>query len=72
MPLRSIKDFPSSNKEALNFNNRLANDEPKSTELATQCVVKILDAEYEKANLPEIIENNCLGGKGNAICSNWI
>jgi len=57
--MRSIKDLPSYNKEAFSFNNRLANDEPKSTELATQCVVKILDAKYEKENLPEIIENNC-------------
>ena len=27
-PMRSIKDFPSSNKEAFSFNNRLANNEP--------------------------------------------
>ena len=52
MPMRSIKDFPSSDKEALSFNNFLGNNETKSTELATQHVVKILDANYEKANLP--------------------
>ena len=59
LPMQSIEDLPSSNKEALSLNNCLANDEPKSTEEATQCVVKILDAKYEEANLPEVIENNC-------------
>ena len=49
----------SSNKEALSFNNCLANDEPKSTEVVTQRVVKILEAKYEKANLPEVIESKC-------------
>ena len=39
-------------------NNHLANIEPKSTEVATHRVVKILDAKYEKANLPEIIKIN--------------
>ena len=29
------------------------------TELSTQRVVKILDANYEKANLPELVKNNC-------------
>ena len=33
--------------------------EPQSTELATQRVVKILDANYEKANLPAIVRDNC-------------
>ena len=32
LPMRSIKDLPSSNKEALSYQNCLANDEPKSTE----------------------------------------
>jgi hypothetical protein len=31
--------------------------EPKSTELATQRIVRILDAKYENANLPDIGEN---------------
>ena len=35
------------------------NQEPKSTKLATQRIVKIFDTQYEKANLPEIVENNC-------------
>ena len=60
LPMRDIKDLPASNKKALSFNTRLANKyEPQSTELATQRVVKILDANYEKANLPEIVQNNC-------------
>jgi hypothetical protein len=40
LPMRSIDYLPSSNKESLSFNSRLANYEPKSTELATQRVVK--------------------------------
>jgi hypothetical protein len=60
LPMRSINELPTSNKEALDFNNSLAkNQEPKSAELATQRIVKILDAKYEKAHLPEIVENNC-------------
>ena len=58
--MRNIEDLPTSNKKALSYNTCLANKyEPKSTELATQRVVKILDAKYEKANLPEIVKNNC-------------
>ena len=60
LPMRSIDDLPTSNKRALGFNNSLAkNVEPISTELATQRIVKILDAKYEKENLPEIVKNGC-------------
>ena len=46
--------------EALDFNTSLTRSlEPTSTELATQRIVKILDAKYEKANIPEVINNNC-------------
>jgi hypothetical protein len=38
--MQNIKDLPSSNKEALSYQNYLATNEPKSTELATQRVVK--------------------------------
>ena len=42
LPMRSIDELPTSNKEALGFNNSIAkNQEPKSTELATQRIVKI-------------------------------
>ena len=52
--------MPTSNKKALGFNNSLAKSmEPKSTELATQRIVRILDAKYEKSNLPDIVENKC-------------
>jgi hypothetical protein len=33
--------------------------EPISTRSVTKCVVKILDAKYEKADLPAIIRENC-------------
>ena len=33
--------------------------EPKSTEEATQRIIKILDAKYEKADLQAIVKNNC-------------
>ena len=60
LPMQSIDELPTSNEEALGYNNSLAkNQEPKSTELATQHIIKILDAKYEKANLPEIFEKNC-------------
>jgi hypothetical protein len=60
LPMRSIEELPASNKKALRLNNSLAkNQEPKSTESATQRIVEILDAKYEKANLPELVENEC-------------
>ena len=58
--MQSIDKFPTSNEDALGYNHSLAkNQEPKSTKLATQRMVKILDAKYEKANLPEIVKNDC-------------
>ena len=58
--MRSIDELPTFNRKALRFNNSLAkNQEPKSTELATQPIVNILDAKYEKANLPDILNNEC-------------
>ncbi len=58
--MQSIKELPASNRKALRLNNSLAkNQEPKSTELATQRIVEIFDAKYEKANLPELVENKC-------------
>ncbi len=43
-------------KEAWALNNVLAH-EPISTELATQCAVKILDANYKKADLQAVVTN---------------
>ena len=58
--MQSIDKLPTSNKEALGLKNYLTkNQEPKSTELTTQCIVRILDANYGKANLPDIVENEC-------------
>jgi uncharacterized tellurite resistance protein B-like protein len=34
-------------------------DEPDSTKELTNRAVKILDAKYEKADLPEIVETQC-------------
>ena len=33
--------------------------EPVSTRITTKCVVEILDAKYDKADLPSIAKNNC-------------
>ena len=41
-------------KEAWAISNALAH-EPRSTELATQCVVKISDANYKKAELQAVV-----------------
>ena len=42
LPMGNIDKLPSSNDEALRFNNWVANNiEPKSTQLITQCIVKI-------------------------------
>jgi hypothetical protein len=36
LPMRSINDLPSSNREALSYQNCVKDDESKATELATQ------------------------------------
>ena len=60
LPMRSINKLPTSNEDALGYNNSLAkNQEPESTESATQRFVHILDAKYETANLPDIVSSNC-------------
>ena len=48
LPMQNIEDLLSSNKVALSYQNHLASNEPKNTELATQRILKILDAKYEK------------------------
>ncbi len=40
-------------------NNSVMIHEPKSTLEATQWVVKILDAKYEKADLSSVVTENC-------------
>ena len=34
-------------------------NEPKSTAELTERAIKILDASYEKADLPQVVKNNC-------------
>jgi hypothetical protein len=59
-PMQSIKELPTSDKEAIGFKNSLEkNQESKCTELANQRIVQILDAKYKKADLPEIVQNDC-------------
>lgn len=48
--LRSKSDLYNTYNEAM---------EPSSTKEATERVVKILDAKYEKADLPKVVEENC-------------
>jgi hypothetical protein len=60
LPMQSIKDMPTSRKEAIALNHSLANlMEPKSTEEATNRVVRILDANYKKADLQAVVKDNC-------------
>ena len=49
LPMQSIENMPTSRKETLALNHSLANlMEPKSTEEATNRVVRILDANYKR------------------------
>ncbi len=60
LPMRNIANLqliPSFTR-ALWQNTSLA-PEPISTQNATKCVVEILDAKYEKADLPAIVRQNC-------------
>ena len=60
LPMRSIHELPTSRKKALAFSNSLAKSkEPRSIEEATQRVVRILDANYKKADLQAIVSDNC-------------
>jgi hypothetical protein len=58
LPLRNIINLTNKSKvkEAWALSNVLAH-EPKSPEQATQCAVKILDANYIKADLQAVITN---------------
>jgi hypothetical protein len=60
LPIRNINNLqlkPSISR-ALKLNSSFA-QEPASTHNATKCFVEILDAKYDKANLPSIVKNNC-------------
>jgi hypothetical protein len=60
LPMRNINNLqlkPSISR-ALKLNSRFA-QEPASTCNATKRVLEILDAKYDKAELPSIVKNNC-------------
>jgi hypothetical protein len=58
LPMRNINDLTNKSKvkEIWAISNALAH-EPISTVLATQCAVKILDANYTKADLQAVVTN---------------
>ena len=59
LPMTAINQMPASKDKVLKLNNSLAEPkEPKSTEEATQRVVRILDANYKKADLQAVV-NSC-------------
>ncbi len=61
LPMRNINNLQlkSSISRALKLNSSYA-QEPESTHNATKQVVEILDAKYDKADLPTIVKNNCV------------
>ncbi len=60
LPMRNINNLqlkPSISR-ALKLNSSFA-QESESTHNATKCMVEILDAKYDKADLPSIVKSNC-------------
>jgi hypothetical protein len=60
-PMRDIFKLQDKSKinKAWAVNNSIMRDEPESTKELTNRAVKILDAKYEKTDLPEIVETQC-------------
>ncbi len=61
LPMRNINNLqlkPSISR-ALKLDSSFA-QEPASTPNATKRIVEILDAKYNKADLPSIVKNNCV------------
>ncbi len=59
LPMQNINYLQgSSTLRALKLNHSLAM-EPQSTQEATKCVMRILDAKYQKADLQAIVRDNC-------------
>ena len=59
LPMRNINYLQgSSTLRTLKLNHSLAM-EPQSTQDATKCVARILDAKYQKADLQSIVRDNC-------------
>jgi len=61
LPMRDINKLQERSKieRAWTVNNSMRLDEPASTEELTDRTVKILDAKYEKADLPSVVESSC-------------
>ena len=61
LPMRDIFKLQEKSKidKAWAVNNSIMRDEPDSTKELTKRAIKILDAKYEKADLPDIVENQC-------------
>ncbi len=61
LPMRNINNLQlkHSISRLLKLNSSFA-QEPTSTHNATKHVVEILDAKYDKADLPGIVKNNCV------------
>jgi hypothetical protein len=61
LPMRNINNLQlkSSISRAFKLNSSYA-QEPESTRNATKHMVEILDAKYDKADLPSIVKNNCV------------
>ncbi len=58
LPMQNINYLQgSSTLRALRLNHSLA-IEPQSTQVATKCVMQILDAKYQKADLQSIVKDN--------------
>ncbi len=59
LPMRNISNLQlkSSISRALKFISNFA-QEPESTRNTTKCMVEILDAKYDKTDLPSIVKNN--------------
>ena len=56
LPMRSIKSLSNPNEVMSIYLDSL---EPTATREATKRTVKILDANYEKADLPQVVKDNC-------------
>ncbi len=61
LPMRNINNLQlkSSISKVLKLNSSYA-QEPESTHKANKRMVEILDAKYDKADLPSIVKNNCV------------
>ena len=59
LPMRNINSLTKSKAKRALVANTLLSQEPKSTEEATQRVIRILDAKYQKADLQTIVKDNC-------------